>query len=465
MIILSSKEYSRIQKIEAALARIEAVEGASDSVYDILTAPYIGDSESRKGNRYRSYESAVDAIWRKYHNTDRWGCGLTRGLIDWRVAQIAGNGANIYAKDKRTREYLEDCFDYNGLFGSGLNDMVRDGEMEGKGLEILEWDKSKNLVKNRHVSWLQYRYNIEVDPTDYTVIKEISFKDSDKKDVSLSNDRGYIFWKTSGCARNYTETPPRIATILTEIEEYDQALSDIRQNHRLFGYATPTLKTDTPETAVTERQTFFGRSRKVAWKIGRFLISSGVFSFVEPSGRAVESVKGELVELARKIQFVAGCPLHYIGFPDLMSNRAVAEDTNELVNASTIYERGVYEETLTKMAIQMVEIYNDKNPGAPLSTDDIQVTIPIVSMSSVKVMVDLYLQLYDRDALTKQTLLSLVPNIDPEQEIRMLEKDKKKATEQMILHQDILGRRMQDQQSSDQQSNNQDQQSNQEPQQ
>lgn len=457
MIILFGKEQERIKNIEAALAKIEAVEGASDSVYDILTAPYIGDSETRRGNRYRSYESAVDAIWRKYHNTDRWGCGLTRGLIDWRVAQIAGNGANIYAKDKRTRDYLEDCFDYNGLFGSGLNDMVRDGEMEGRGLEILEWDKKTQLVKNRHVSWLQYRYTVKADPEDYANIQSVSFKDSTNTLVELTGERGWIFWKTSGCARNYDDTPPRIAAILTEIEEYDQALSDIRQNHRLFGYATPTLKTDTPETAVAERQTFFGRSKKVVWKIGRFLISSGAFSFVEPSGRAVESVKGELVELARKIQFVAGCPLHYIGFPDLMSNRAVAEDTNELVNASTVYERGVYEETLTKMAIQMVELYNENNPKSQLSTDDIQVTIPIVSMSAVKVLVELYLQLYDRDALTKQTLLSLVPNIDPEQEIRMLEKDKKKATDQMILNQDILGRRMQDQSQQDPQSQDQNQ--------
>ncbi|MDP4879928.1 MAG: hypothetical protein NWR36_08580, partial [Opitutales bacterium] len=59
------------------------------------------------------------------------------------------------------------------------------------------------------------------------------------------------------------------------------------------------------------------------------------------------SLTTEINTIAKIISGATGIPIHYLGFTDLMSNRATAEDLAELVNVTTSHEREAWKSGIT----------------------------------------------------------------------------------------------------------------------
>ncbi len=127
------------------------------------------------------------------------------------------------------------------------------------------------------------------------------------------------------------------------------------------------------------------------------------------------------------ISGTTGVPVHFLGLPDLMSNRATADNLMELVAASTRKERmiwiGIYQELITKA----IELRNKMIALTPLAADTFKVEILYITAEAWQRIIDVWLPLYQSDAISLETILAQVPGVNVEDE---LERQATRADEQ-----------------------------------
>ena len=410
-----------------------------------ITSPPRQQELSRRnvGNSFQDYDSQVLAIYRRYNNLEPYGCTQTRSVIDWRATQIAGNGVNAKSKDKTTNDFIQDFLKRNQLSGRKFWEWARDAEMEGKALLTLI-PKTKNgnfTIEAKNIPWVRWGYDIKTAANDVDeYIKAVYEKDRNGgKPVELSPDQ-FVYVKISGATadRNsyhVNKTPPRIANVLWHIDNIDVALSDLRCNNRLFNAPKLVAETQDELSANTLRNNLFGASSAGETKaslesdVGEFYIIAGRMYYAEPSGQAVTSLTTEVNTLAKIISGATGIPIHYLGFTDLMSNRATAEDLAELVNTTTSHERESWKPAIKELLSKACEMHSKKT-GVIYDTDSIEVSIPVVMMQQINQIANVYLPLYDAKIITRETVQERVPGIDPEiEQKRMQVEEKKKQKE------------------------------------
>jgi hypothetical protein len=146
---------------------------------------------------------------------------------------------------------------------------------------------------------------------------------------------------------------------------------------------------------------------------------------MEPSGSGLESIIKEILMHFRLISNVTGIPVFFLA-PDLMSNRATASELMEMVNASTMIERENWKDTIEELCRKAMIIHTQKT-GEILNYEDVEVSIPAVSLNQVQQLVDVYLPLQMAGIISKKTLREKVPNIDPEME------DERMTAEGMLM--------------------------------
>ncbi|GAH41096.1 unnamed protein product, partial [marine sediment metagenome] len=88
------------------------------------------------------------------------------------------------------------------------------------------------------------------------------------------------------------------------------------------------------------------------FKLKKVLAGTAKMSFIKLDAGGIDSIEKEIVSLVKLISGNTGIPVHFLGFVDLMSNRATAEDLINMINAATTKERqtwiGAYEEVIKK---------------------------------------------------------------------------------------------------------------------
>lgn len=434
------KQAEGIQKRINALA-----EGASSIVYDPTIPPPIMRADSR-GNPYRSYLSVVTAINRKYNNLEQYGCSLVKQIIDWRATQIAGNGANVKSEDEQADKFLQEFSKYNKLDGYRFIEMVREGEMEGKCLLVLDIEPKddddvdlefEQQVCVRHISWVQKGYNVDTDDDDYEEITKITIPGKNGQgDVQVDPSQA-VYVKLGSSRTIINQCVPRIANVLFDIDNLDRALADMRANNHLFGVSTPTIETPDESIADKLRRFVYGTGGKLRWVLGTMFIGTGKLSFAEPTGRAIDSLAKECETLAKIISAATGIPIHFLGYADLLSNRSTAEELMEMVNATTRIEREIWKSKLEELCIKAINLYNDTT-GSSLSTKGISVEVPIVTMQMVDLLTSIYLPLQQAKVISMQTLRQRIQGIDPELEDELIEDETEKSMQNAVGMADMM---------------------------
>lgn len=367
------------------------------------------------GEEFLSYESQVLALTRRYNGLSPIGRELTKGIIDTRVSWIAGNGANIDAEGDKEKEFLESFIEYNGLNGNQFREAVTDGELEGKTLLVLDWDAKEQMPCVRHLAWCESNYKITTDPKDYQTVLSVDL--NDKAKTILSDPDMFVYGKFSGSRRYINDAPPRVAMVLFDIDSVSRALRDLRQINHKFGAAFPVFKTETNEDAVQLNRML----NSTKWKIGDSIAGRFDAKYMEPSGSGLESIIKEMLMHFRIISNNTGIPVFFFA-PDLMSNRATAAEMMEMINAATLAERESWKTVITEICQKAMKLYS-KMTGKILDYEDVEVSIPQVTLNQVQQLVDVYLPLQMSGIISKQTLREMVPGIDPEVEDERLEKE------------------------------------------
>jgi len=384
----------------------------------------IGEIEEIKGtyrgNPYTTYKSMVDELSKKAEGTANWGNQLTQNIIAIRSAFIMGSGIKFGMKDKANKkefDFVKELFDFNDLDEENPIEFCKESEIEGKFLCKLSPNKEKQQIEIRHISYTQSGYKVLTEEDDYKHYTQVKYKytkpDGSQSEEKTLEEKEFVYKRFGGRLNKVNDTPPKLGAALRNIEDLDKALWDLRKINHLFASPTPTFKC----TEKNEADKLYDRLKKINWKIGKLLVSTAEYKLEGYTGSGVEYLLKEIEAQVKMVSGTTGVPVHFLGLPDLLSNRATAENMMEMLYASTSKERktwiGAYEEIINK-AMLMANVNFNQN----YITGTIKIEIPFITAEKMKELAEVWLPLYSGGVISLKTMLSKVPEVDPEEEMK-----------------------------------------------
>lgn len=406
---------------------------------DILTAR-ADTSQNYRGNEYRGYANAVKEISNKYKANADWGVFQTGNIIDLRAAFIISDGIRVMGDKKTAKkelEFAEAFMRYNDLDREVPQEFAKEAEIEGKILLKLAWEEIKEIdtkraadyngmVSVRFISWTDKSYKIKHADEDYLRYEKATWRPKSGKLETL-DEKEFVYKKFGGRISAPNDAQPKIMKCLTQIEYLDKALRDWREIDRLFAAPTPEIECETAEQAQKIMEEIRNNPN---FKIKKFIAHTGTFSFKGPDIRGMQSLENEIITLAKMISGATGIPVHFLGLPDLLSNRATASNLGQLIFGSTSKERqiwrGAYEESLYKSMV----MFNEKEKSQKsdkLDPTKLTVDIPFPSEEAWLHFEKVWLPLWLAGKISDELALSQLPGIDSREEMDRRAKDDESA--------------------------------------
>jgi len=410
-----------------------SVEGSSNGVIleSMLTGLRLNTSIPGTINAYKSYESQVIETYRKYNGLADYGCQQTRTIIDLRTAFIIGEGLSIASENNNFIKWLENLLKINKFDSYNMINAVKGGELTGQTLLLLKpiWNNNDDLdIQILRIPYLNTnKYKVVYDKY-FTNIINIQVKNDLGMWVN-SNYNNFIYIRTGGDDVGSYGTVTRVGVVLTDLENYDRALKDMRRNNHIFARVTPSFETDNE----SEAKSLSKKLTDMKWKIGSVFIGKAKFSYVTPGQGAHENLEKEMVLTIKTISAETGIPVHWLGFVDLMSNRSTAQTLYEFIKQSTIIERKIWEDSLTDLILKAQEIYID-NGGTKLNklTTAFEVKLPLISFDGFMDLVKALNMAYGDEAISKADYMNLLPGINPIKTKQAIKDEDKEEAKKLV---------------------------------
>ena len=358
------------------MSQVQASTDITTNIDSTIGKVYIGTP-----SKYNTYAKQVTQLGKLYDNTADWGCMIAKNVIDMRTAFSVGKGVRVIKhKDIKVdaKKELQGCKEFmrfNNLDEEMPQEYAKEAEIEGKILLRFLVDETVKNIRVIHVPWRQFNYNIYTPDWDFFNYTRAEYIGNGKPGIKFDLTREFFVYKRfGGGSSKINETPPKTAFVIREMEDVDKAIVDWRKINRLFSAPTPTIICPDKETAKAVQKWLEDNN----WKIGKFLVIGGLdisFELVGWKGDGYTTLKEETQSLVKTISGTTGIPVHFLGYPELLSNRDTAENLIELIVLSTNKERntwmGAYEELFQKAMIIYNTVYGTKlNPMAVDSTID-----------------------------------------------------------------------------------------------
>jgi len=407
----------------------------------------INDVTQKKyvGNEYRSYENAIAAIQKKYNATAEWGTTLTGNIIDLRAAFIIQDGLKVVVADGVEKEqamaelqWATDFFQYNKLDRELTHTLATEAEIEGKiafkiAMEQINdgWKDYDQMVTIRYISYLDKKYEIFTSAEDYMDYEKLAWKPKANDRGETLSDNDFVYNKFGGRITEPNTAQPKIMKCLTQIDDVDKALRDWREINHIF--ATPILDVECDDdTAV---QAAKAQLDQMNMKIKKAFIHAGSKAqILGPDMAGVNSLENEIVSKIKIISGVTAIPVHFIGLLDLLKNRSTGESTREMVISATTKERKIWEGTYNEVVEKAMMKYNGnvsgkKSKQSQLDPTKIKVIISVYTQEQWDHIEKVLLPMYLADALSIEYLLSQVPDLNVESEMKKLDQKKEEKKE------------------------------------
>lgn len=374
----SNSEYSILVKRNEMLAhqtknligKLQATTDITTNTDTTSTRHYVGTP-----SKYSTYLQQVTQLGKLYDNKADWGCMIAKNVIDMRTAFSVGKGircikrAHFEGDAEAELTWCKEFMRYNNLDEEMPQEYAKEAEIEGKILLRLMWQPDTRQVRVVYVPWRLFSYTISTPSYDFFSYTNASYQASNipENNFNLSPEF-FVYKRFGGGAYQINETPSKTTFVLREMEDLDRGLWDWRKTNNLFAAPTPVFLTPDKQTAQALQAWLDGSN----WKIGMALVLGGEnvsFDMVGWKGDGYTTLKEETQALAKTISGTTGIPVHFLGYPELLSNRDTAENLIELIALSTNKERntwtGAYEELFQKaLAIYNVAMGTNFNPLA-----------------------------------------------------------------------------------------------------
>jgi hypothetical protein len=235
--------------------------------------------------------------------------------------------------------------------------------------------------------------------------------------------------KLGGSPDRVNLTPPLIANVLTDIENFSRTKYDMRANNHLFGKAFPVFLVNN----LNEAKALQNKINSQNWIIGKgYAGTARDVKMIEPSGKGQEVLQKEMVSLMRITSMNTGIPVQHLAHPDLLSNRATAENLLEMVNAATNQDRLRWEESLTELVQKAMEIAKEGGmEGAVYDPDGFSLKLNFATLALLKQIAEVWLPLAEAEYVSHTTVRSRLPGVNVADEEKFLKKEKEERMANM----------------------------------
>ena len=435
--VQSNKFRTLVEHADSLKKTVFALQASTDSLTNTQSST---NNELYVGTTYKSYAQQVSTMWNKYNLQDDWGCMTAKNIVDVRSAFMVGRGVQAIKRKsfkgnaERELKWIKDFINLNNIDEDAPQNWTVGAELEGKVLlRLMPRDPKRSnpdgQIRVLYVPWNKYNYTIVADEPDlYKYIKAYYSGTSTRPDNIQVNtsfnlkEEQFIYRRFGGTADLINETPSKTAFVLRLVEDLDKELWDWRKINSLFSAPTPVFTVETKQDAL-DLNTWI---KTTNWRIGKYIIvAGGDMKLVTYTGEGYTTIQNAVESYTQTISGATGVPVHFLGHPELLSNRATAENLLELIELSTGKERkiwvGAYEELFHKAIVMHNEMYNDN-----LNPDAIDAEIPFTSSQSLKTITTVYLPMYLAGAMSLEQLLSYVSEVDIGVEIPLIEARKEK---------------------------------------
>ena len=443
-----ASQKGRVTKLENEVGKLQFL--IKDNILSMTDA-----AASYKGNAYPSYAEAVAEIDRKYRGVADWGVVQTGNIIDLRAAFTIGDGITVSAKEEGAElelEWMERFLEYNDLDREVAQEFAKEAEIEGKIALKLALEKDKDaekkedafMVSVRYISWTDKKYEIISNPADYLDYQELKWKATGKTKAETLVAKEFVYKKFGGRITNPNEAAPKTMKCLTQIEGLDKAERDWRQINHIF--AGPILYAECEDKKTVELALAAMADKN--FKLNKALAGTFKFYFLTLDIKGVESIEREIISSIKMISGTTGIPVSFLGFVDLMSNRATAESLIDMINAGTTKERqtwiGAYEEVIRKAMV----MWNGKasqgvkpsqmSKEKQLDPNKIKVDIPMITQKHYDRLEKIFLPLYLAGKLSDETFFTMIPGLDVKAEMERKAENEKDELERIKVENEGL---------------------------
>lgn len=426
---------------------------------DILTGDIFDDTRRFTGNNYRTYTTAVKEIAKKYNSSADWGCILTGNIIDLRSVFIISQGIKVIprkgvAEGAAEKEVIwaNDFLEFNDLDKEVAQEYAKEAEIEGKialtlkvkKVEPGEFKEYDKMISARYLSWTEKQYTVHTAPDDPLDYDKLTWRPQSKEETLASSQ--FVYKKFGGRVNNPNEAQPKIMKCLTEVDNVTKALRDWREINRLFASPIPHVECENAEHAKKMNAAI----DKMNFKIKKMFAHTGKFSYASPDMSGADSIEKEILRLVTFISGTTGVPVHWMGLTELLKQRATADDLREMVNTGTTKERqtweGAYQELITKAMLKMNKETQAGEGKGKLDPWKIRVTIPTISREQWTHLKDVLMPLAMAGKISDETLISQIPGIDVQDELKRLEDRATSDYERVMADNDRLSQEIADRQ-------------------
>lgn len=397
-----------------------------------------------KYNNYPDYPSMVQESYDMFLNKSKFGGEIYGALVDSRVAFTGGEGVSVTSDNKKVQKWARGWIKANKLDGVRNIRFLETGELEGKNLVVLNktmkpprWlNQGKPYVSATAIPWGNCNYNVKRNDKNSDIIESITYKEKGAQgaEKTISADTA-VYVQLGGTDSEYNNTVNGMLRSLTASKNASRALYDLRRVGNLFGFPKQIYKVDLSKPGAQQTiKTIENHFKAGPVPPNEAYIGGAEFNYGSPGRGGVETLLEDLKAAFRILSLNTGLPIHFLAWPELMSNRATAENLLELINNKTKTPRLIWEDSYTEMLYKArVMTIDDIGPSAAgieageieaFLNADIQVKLPLATMSQLQQIVNVWMAILDVKGISMETFRNMLPGIDPALEKKLVKKEK-----------------------------------------
>ncbi len=437
---LENKRISRQHTLEIR-SKESVIQVLAQGSHDITTNTDDSDGALYyTGLPYTSYQSQVNKIDQMYRNVAQWGNMIAKNVIDIRAAFSTGQGLQVVRNENftgdSTREmaFIRDFMELNNLNIEMPQEYAKEAEIEGRVLfkfgPAVDWDgNGNNNIQLEFVPWRQRNYKITKAPNNPYRALRAEYTGTAGQTFDLAENQ-FVF-RSFGGNPYQNETPSKMAFCIGHAQNLDKALWDWREINKIHSSPTPVITVDDKE----EAKRVIDYVKKKNWKVGKLMVLfNGEFKLVGWDGEGFTTMKEEIEVLVKTMSGTTGIPVHFFGYPELLSNRDTAESLIELIVLATNKERTTWISAYDEVFKTAIELYNEAFNNN-LNPEAVSARMPFVSAGKMEEIANVWLPMYLANTISLQTFLSqLAGDIEIDDEmVRIKQEIKEKEDRAKLL--------------------------------
>ncbi len=348
-----------------------------------------------------------------------------RGKITDRAGldQMRAEAQDLETQYAEELAFVRDFMDANNLSEERSQELAREKEFSGQLLLRLYWSEADRMVKIRFAAWDETRYTVTRDKLGNLLSAQ--WFDEKGQEVKLAPEE-FVFARWNGRLNGVTGSPT-LAGQVWLCDNIEKAIKDLRQGNHFFGYPTLFMETVDKQQA----DDINAAISQLNWQVGQSLAASAKASFLEITGQAAQALIDEIKTEIQLLSGGTGVNPHFLGWPDLMSNRATADDMENPVVTVAVSDVQVWIGMFEELFAKATAMYN-RNMRLPRALIPGAVKAMIITSTQVefKRIKDVWMPLRVAGEIDQDTFLSKIPGIKADRVKAALEAERAQAQSQ-----------------------------------